>query len=128
MLPNKLKNTASVEMGNGVFSHVARHMPCLPVLLTTKSDHSFLQRNAQTRSNFCKNKISKQCLCFTHCKFASNACVATNTKNHPKPFSAERVIFLLVEAPPQSPTNTKCVLRRSPSDYGYAILRITASV
>jgi len=31
MLPNKLKNTASEEIGNGVFSHMARHMPCLPV-------------------------------------------------------------------------------------------------
>ena len=32
MLPNKLKNTASEEIGNGVFLHMARHMHCLPVL------------------------------------------------------------------------------------------------
>ena len=31
MLPNKLKNTDSYEIGNGVFSHMARHMPCLPI-------------------------------------------------------------------------------------------------
>ena len=31
MLPNKLKNTASEEIGNGVFSHMARHMHCLPI-------------------------------------------------------------------------------------------------
>ena len=29
MLPNKLKNTASDEIGKGVFSHMARHMHCL---------------------------------------------------------------------------------------------------
>lgn len=32
MLPNKLKITASEEMGSDDFSHVARHMPCLPVV------------------------------------------------------------------------------------------------
>ena len=40
----------------------------------------------------------------------------------PETAFAERVVFLLVEAPPQSPANTKCVLKRSPLDCGYAIL------
>jgi len=31
MLPNKLKNTASEEIGNGDFLHMERHMPSLPV-------------------------------------------------------------------------------------------------
>ena len=116
MLPNKLKSTASDEIGNGVFSYMAHHMHCLPVLLTIKSEHFFVQRNTQIRSNFRKNKISKQCMC------------SHKHEKSPETAFAERVIFLLVEAPPQSPTNTKCVLRRSPSDYGYAILRITASM
>ena len=45
-------------------------------------------------------------------------------KKSPETAFAERVIFLLVEAPPQSPANTKCVLERSPSDRGYAIFQI----
>jgi len=53
---------------------------------------------------------------------ASNASVATNAKKTSKPLSAAWTFFKLVEAPPQSPANTKCVLKRSPSDCGYAIL------
>ena len=34
MLPNKLKNTVSEKIGNGVFSHMMRHMPCLLLLQT----------------------------------------------------------------------------------------------
>ena len=49
-------------------------------------------------------------------------------ENSPETAYAERVIFLLVEAPPQSPANTKSVLERSPSDCGYAILRIAGFV
>ena len=101
MLPNKPKITVSGEIGNGDFSHMAHRMPCLPVLLTTKSEHSFLQRNAQTRSNFCKNKICKQCMC------------GHKHKKSPETAFAAQVIFLLVEAPPQSLTNTKCVLKHS---------------
>ena len=53
---------------------------------------------------------------------ASNASVATNAKKTSKPLSAAWTFFKLVEAPPQSPANTKCVLKRSPLDCGYAIL------
>ena len=115
MLPNKPKITVSGEIGNGDFSHMAHRMPCLPVLLTTKSEHSFLQRNAQTRSNFCKNKICKQCMC------------GHKHKKSPETAFAAQVIFLLVEAPPQSLTNTKCVLKHSPSDCGYSIFQIAIS-
>ena len=34
MLPNKLKNIASEEIGNGDFPHMVRHMPCLLFLQT----------------------------------------------------------------------------------------------
>ena len=99
MLPNKLKSTASDEIGNGVFSYMAHHMHCLPVLLTIKSEHFFVQRNTQIRSNFRKNKISKQCMC------------SHKHEKSPETAFAERVIFLLVEAPPQSPANTRGVLK-----------------
>ena len=102
MLPNKLKSTASDEIGNGVFSYMAHHMHCLPVLLTIKSEHFFVQRNTQIRSNFRKNKISKQCMC------------SHKHEKSPETAFAERVIFLLVEAPPQSPANTRGVLKTQP--------------
>jgi len=53
---------------------------------------------------------------------ASNAYVATNAKKRPNRYLRNGRFFKLVEAPPQSPANTKSVLKRSPSDCGYAIL------
>jgi len=53
---------------------------------------------------------------------ASNASVATNAKKRPNRYLRNGRFFKLVEAPPQSPANTKCVLKRSPLDCGYAIL------
>ena len=122
MLPNKLKSTASDEIGNGVFSYMAHHMHCLPVLLTIKSEHFFVQRNTQIRSNFRKNKISKQYLCLNTLQTGKQylclntlqtgkQCLCTHKhEKTPEPPLAARVFFWLVEAPPQSPANTKCVL------------------
>ena len=127
MLPNKLKSTASDEIGNGVFSYMAHHMHCLPVLLTIKSEHFFVQRNTQIRSNFRKNKISKQYLCLNTLQTGKQCLCTHKHEKTPEPPLATRVLFWLVEAPPQSPANTKCVLERSPSDRGYTILRIAIS-
>ena len=44
-----------------------------------------------------------------------------------KPLSAAWTFFQLVEAPPQSPVNTKCILKRSLKDCGYAIFQIAIS-
>jgi len=41
---------------------------------------------------------------------ASNASVATNAKKRPNHYLRNGRFFKLVEAPPQSPANTKCVL------------------
>jgi len=43
MLPNKLKNTASEEIGNGDFLYVARHMHCLLVSEKSKYLHHILK-------------------------------------------------------------------------------------
>ena len=61
-------------------------------------------------------QIGKQCMC------------SHKHEKSPKTAFAERVSFLLVEAPPQSPANTKCVLKHSSSNCGYAILRIAGFV
>ena len=57
-------------------------------------------------------QFGKQCMC------------GHKHKKSPETAFAARAIFLLVEAPPQSPTNTECVLKRSLTDCGYAILQI----
>ena len=121
------------------FSHMARHMHCLPVLLIIKFRHSSVQRNMEIQSNFHKNKISKQYLCLNTLQTGKQylclntlqtgkQCLCTHKhEKTPEPPLATRVLFWLVEAPPQSPANTKCVLERSPSDRGYTILRIAIS-
>lgn len=109
------------------FSHMARHMHCLPVLLIIKFRHSSVQRNMEIQSNFHKNKISKQCLCLNTLQTGKQCLCTHKHEKTPEPPLATRVLFWLVEAPPQSPANTKCVLERSPSDCGYTILRIAIS-
>ena len=70
-------------------------------------------------SFFCRNhwkrNTRKQCICGHKCE------------KRPNRYLRNGRFFKLVEAPPQSPANTKCVLEHSPSDRGYTILRIAIS-
>ena len=102
--------------------NMERHMHCLLVLLIIKLGPSFAQTHAEIRSNFHKSKISKQCLCLNTLQIGKQCMCGHKHKKSPETAFAERVIFLLVEAPPQSPTNTKSVLKHSLADCGYAIL------
>ena len=70
-------------------------------------------------SFFCRNhwkrNTRKQCICGHKCE------------KRPNRYLRNGRFFKLVEAPPQSPANTKCVLKRSLKDCGYAIFQIAIS-
>lgn len=96
ILPNKLKISASEIVGNGDFSHL--YYKCIACKLTV-SNYLY--------GFFCRNNWKT--------KLASSASVATNAQKRPNRHARNGRFFKLVEAPPQSPTNTKYVLKTQPS-------------